>query len=114
MAFVSIDSSAVKLTLKHVETKRDGSFQYRRRIPKDLQPRYLGRKFFVRSLGRDVNALQNRAINLTNQLDTDWCTLRGQDTQSETLIVRNLPNPFLNIDRQKLFGSVGLARYQIN
>lgn len=77
MAFVVCDTSFATLTLKHVERRSDGSFQYRRRIPQDLRHRYAGKTFIVRSLGKDFETLQARSVALTTQLEKDWHSFRN-------------------------------------
>lgn len=84
MAFVAIKSSSLTLIFRHVERKRDGSFQYRRRIPKDLQSQYLGKQFFIRSLGRDFREVHFKSLKLTEDLDREWSFFRGTRSSPES------------------------------
>ncbi|WP_237479938.1 hypothetical protein [Lichenibacterium dinghuense] len=77
VAIVVFESSSLTLKLKHVERKADGSFQYRRRIPKPLQKHYSEKTFFVRSMGRSIDKIQELSVGLTEKLDRDWSALKG-------------------------------------
>ena len=77
MAFMLIDDGVSSVVIRFVEQKKDGSFQYRRRIPQALRHRYAGRSFFVRSLQRDISKIRELAYKLTNELNRQWSDWLG-------------------------------------
>lgn len=77
MALVLNDDGVTLLSIRFVERKKDGSFQYRRRIPQAVRHRYAGRVFFVRSLKRDASAIKDLAYALTNELNRRWAEYQG-------------------------------------
>ena len=88
MALIIFKDRSLSVFLRHVEAKPNGSFQYRRRIPVCLRGNYPGKSFYVRSLGRDLQALARRAADITSELDSLWGRLKAAvETQD------NLPDP---------------------
>ena len=83
MAYVVFRDGVTTVTIRYVELKPNGSFQYRRCIPLDVQANYNGRRFFVRSLKRDRNKLALEASRITAQLDAEWATIRGSSLPAQ-------------------------------
>ena len=75
MAFNLNDDGVTVIRLRHVEMKSDGSFQYRRRIPKSLKDHFPRKLFFVRSLGRDKGSLSKQCYNVSQILEAEWIRL---------------------------------------
>lgn len=78
MAIIISKSRSTTVCLKYVERRSNGSFQYRRRIPSDLQHLYGGKLFFVRSLQRDQNHIVELCSYTTEKLDKSWNFLRSR------------------------------------
>ena len=76
MALVISDGGLTIVSLRYVEAKQDGSFQYRRRIPAAFQQHYGGKSFFVRSLKREIRKLAEIAADITARLDAEWMAPR--------------------------------------
>ena len=85
MALKIFDDRSLTVSLRHVEAKPNGSFQYRRRIPVCLESHYPGKTFYVRSLGRDANELARKVSELTSELDALWVSLRSDRRAVEAL-----------------------------
>jgi hypothetical protein len=43
---------AVTVALKHIQCDTNGSLRYKRRVPKDIQPLFGGREYFIKVLGK--------------------------------------------------------------
>lgn len=91
MALVLFDDRSLTVSVRHVEAKPNGSFQYRRRIPVCLRGHYPGKSFFVRSLGRDTQALARKAADLTAELDGQWARLRAVASAKEAVRHEGVP-----------------------
>ncbi len=75
MALNLNDDGVTLIRLRHVEAKPDGSFQYRRRIPKSLTSHFPGKLFFVRSLGRDKSSLYEKCYAVAKKLEVECIRL---------------------------------------
>ena len=94
MALIVSSTRSTTLILRYVERKKDGSFQYRRRIPEAFRLRYGGKRFFVRSLRRDESRLADLASLITAKLDAVWLRLKsnpsdqtGADENLRTIVI---------------------------
>ncbi|RYC29506.1 integrase [Lichenibacterium minor] len=85
MALKLYDDRSLTVSVRHVEAKPNGSFQYRRRIPVCLHGHYPGKAFYVRSLGRDAHELARKAADLTAELDGLWARLRADSGAVEDI-----------------------------
>ncbi len=85
MSLKLYDDRSLTVSVRHVEAKPNGSFQYRRRIPVYLKGHYPGKAFYVRSLGRDAHELARRAADLTAELDGLWGRLRAETNVVEAV-----------------------------
>ena len=66
------DDGLTVTRLRYVELKSDGSFQFRRRIPKVLLSSYPGRQFIIRSLGKDKARLIARLSTINRDVEHSW------------------------------------------
>ena len=98
MVLIVSSSRSTILTLRYVERKPDGSFQYRRRIPEVLRSRYGGKRFFVRSLKRDENRLVQSVSLITDQLDAIWLRLKA-DVDLNTEVYQDLQQQLSSVSK---------------
>ena len=91
MALKLYDDRSLTVSVRHVEAKPNGSFQYRRRIPVCLRGHFPGKGFYVRSLGRDPQVLARKAADLTAELHALWSRLRADAGAREAEGAGELP-----------------------